>query len=65
MGRVLLAVLANGLRLLASAGGALLTIYWLDAGAAGFFIAVAAGFAAYGALTAGALIHAGKSERQK
>jgi putative MATE family efflux protein len=65
MGRVLLAVLANGLRLLASAGGALLAIYWLDAGAAGFFIAVAAGFAAYGALTAGALIHAGKSERQK
>jgi hypothetical protein len=45
--------------------GALLAVYWLDAGAAGFFIAVAAGFAMYGALTAGALIHIGKSETQR
>ena len=65
LGRVLLAVLANGLRLLASAGGALLALYWLDAGATGFFIAVAAGFAMYGALTAAALVHAGKSETQR
>jgi putative MATE family efflux protein len=64
LGRVLLSVLANGLRLLASAGGALLAVYWLDAGASGFFIAVAAGFAMYGALTAAALVHAGKSEAQ-
>jgi putative MATE family efflux protein len=60
MGRVLLTVLANGARLLASAGGALAALYWLDAGATGFFIAVAAGFAGYGALTAAALVHAGK-----
>jgi putative MATE family efflux protein len=60
MGRVLLTVLANGVRLLASAGGALAALYWLDAGATGFFIAVAAGFAGYGALTAAALVHAGK-----
>ncbi len=62
LGRVLLPVLANAVRLLASAGGALAALYWLDAGASGFFIAVAAGFAMYGALTAGALIHTGKSE---
>jgi putative MATE family efflux protein len=63
MGRVLLTVLANGVRLLASAGGALAALYWLDAGATGFFIAVAAGFAGYGALTAAALVHAGKVRR--
>jgi putative MATE family efflux protein len=63
MGRVLLTVLANGARLLASAGGALAALYWLDAGATGFFIAVAAGFAGYGALTAAALVHAGKVRR--
>jgi len=45
--------------------GALLALYWLDAGATGFFIAVAAGFAMYGALTAAALVHAGKSETQR
>ncbi|TMG78759.1 MAG: MATE family efflux transporter, partial [Betaproteobacteria bacterium] len=62
LGRVLLPVLANGVRLLASAGGALVALSWFDAGAAGFFIAVAGGFAMYGALTAGALIHTSKSE---
>jgi putative MATE family efflux protein len=56
-GRVLLTVLANGLRLVVSAAGALLALFWLDAGTSGFFIAVAAGFAAYGILTAAALIH--------
>ena len=62
LGRVLLTVLANAIRLLASAGGALLALSWLDAGATGFSIAVAAGFALYGALTAGALIHIGKAK---
>ena len=38
---------------------------WLGAGATGFFIAVAAGFALYGALTAAALVRAGKSETQR
>jgi hypothetical protein len=35
----------------------LLALSWLDAGTSGFFIAVAAGFAVYGVLTAAALIH--------
>jgi Na+-driven multidrug efflux pump len=56
-GRVLLTVLSNGLRLVASAAGALLALSWLDAGTSGFFIAVAIGFATYGVLTAAALIH--------
>src|SRR6266545_3817434 len=47
---------SNAARLLASAGGALAAIYWLDLGAAGFFIAVALGFVAYAALTACAAI---------
>ena len=62
LGRVLFAVLANGSRLLVSALGGLLALYWFDAGASGFFVAVAAGFAAYGALTAAALVHASRSE---
>jgi Na+-driven multidrug efflux pump len=45
-GRVRLIVLANGIRLLASAVGALLAIYWLDLGAIGFFVAVALNFCA-------------------
>ncbi len=65
LGQVLLTVLANGVRLLASAGGALVALYWFDAGATGFFIAVAAGFAAYGALSAAALLHVGKSEARR
>jgi hypothetical protein len=58
-------VLANGVRLLASAAGALLALSWLGAGTTGFFIAVAAGFAAYGALTTAALIHVCKSGAQR
>jgi hypothetical protein len=57
-------VLANGARLVASAGGALLALSWLGAGTTGFFIAVAAGFCAYGAFTAAALIHIRKAEAQ-
>jgi Na+-driven multidrug efflux pump len=47
---VVLIVLANAVRLLASAGGALLAIYWLDLGAIGFFVAVAIGFCAFAAM---------------
>jgi Na+-driven multidrug efflux pump len=65
LGRVLLPVLANGARLLACAGGALAALYWLDAGSTGFFIAVAAGLAAYGVLTAAALVHTCKSAEQR
>jgi Na+-driven multidrug efflux pump len=56
LGRVALTVTANAARLLASAGGALIAVYWLDLGAIGFFIAIALGFIAYAALTACAVI---------
>ena len=56
LGRVLSTVAANALRLLASTGGALVAIYWLDLGTTGFFVAIACGFCAYAALTAGALL---------
>src|SRR5713226_1313847 len=49
-GRVVLIVAANGVRLLASAGGALIGIYWCDLGAIGFFVAVAIGFCAFAAM---------------
>jgi len=55
-GRVVLTVTANAVRMIASAAGALIAVYWLDLGAIGFFIAVAAGFCAYAALTAGAVL---------
>jgi putative MATE family efflux protein len=57
LGRVLLTVLANGARLVVGAAGALFALSFLDAGTSGFFIAVAAGFAAYGVFTSAALIH--------
>src|SRR5258706_11891370 len=46
-GSVMVIVVANAVRLLLSAGGALLAIYWLDLGAIGFFFAVAIGFCAF------------------
>jgi hypothetical protein len=49
-GSVVLIVLANGIRLLASAAGALIAIYWFDLGAIGFFVAVAIGFCAFAAM---------------
>jgi Na+-driven multidrug efflux pump len=56
VGRVNLAVTANALRLIASAGGGLIAITWLDLGANGFFIAIAFGFCAYAALTTWAVL---------
>lgn len=56
LGRVLPAVAANGARLAISACGGLAAVFWLDAGPAGFFTAIAAGFLVYGCLTAGALL---------
>jgi type IV secretory pathway VirB6-like protein len=41
---------ANAVRMLASAGGGLVAISWLDLGLAGFFAAVAVGFCLYTAL---------------
>ena len=49
-GSVVLIVAANGVRPLASAGGALLAIYWLDLGTIGFLVAVAIGFCAFAAM---------------
>jgi putative MATE family efflux protein len=57
LGRVLATVAANGVRLAASACGALLAVFWLNAGAVGFFVAIAVGFLIYGGLTACALLH--------
>jgi Na+-driven multidrug efflux pump len=55
-GNVMLIVVANGVRLLASAGGALLAIYWLDLGAVGFFAAAAIGFCAFAAMAASIML---------
>jgi putative MATE family efflux protein len=56
LGRVVFTVAANALRLLGSAGGALVAIYWLDLGATGFFIAVALGFCAYAVVSVWATV---------
>jgi putative MATE family efflux protein len=55
-GGVLRVVLANALRLLVSAGGALVAVSWLDLGVAGFFAAVAVGFCAFAALSVRAVL---------
>jgi Na+-driven multidrug efflux pump len=44
------AALANATRLVVSASGGLVAIYWLNLGLAGFFAAVAIGFGLYAAL---------------
>jgi Na+-driven multidrug efflux pump len=49
-GSVMLIVVANAVRLLASTGGALFAIYWFGLGAVGFFAAVAIGFLAFAAM---------------
>ena len=50
LGRGVAAMTANAVRLIASAAGGLVAIYWFDLGVAGFFAAVAAGFCLYAAL---------------
>jgi putative MATE family efflux protein len=50
VGRAVAAMNANAVRMLASAGGGLIAIWWLDLGLAGFFAAVAAGFCLYATL---------------
>jgi putative MATE family efflux protein len=55
-GSVIATVTANAVRLLASAGCALLAINWFGLGAIGFFVAIATGFCAYAALTAIAVV---------
>jgi putative MATE family efflux protein len=53
-GRGVAAMNANAVRMIASAGGGLATIYWLNLGVVGFFAAVAVGFCLY----AGMLVRA-------
>ena len=55
-GQMVLAVTANAIRLLVTAGGAILAIRWFGLGAQGIFAASAAGFVAYAAVTTFALL---------
>jgi putative MATE family efflux protein len=50
-GKLMLAVVANGIRLLLAAGGGILAMFWMGAGAMGIFAAIALGFVAYAAFT--------------
>ena len=54
VGRAVTAMNANAVRMIGSAAGGLVAIYWFDLGVAGFFAAVAAGFCLYAAI----LVHA-------
>jgi putative MATE family efflux protein len=54
VGRGVAAMNANAVRMIASAGGGLAAIYWLNLGVVGFFAAVAVGFCLY----AGMLVRA-------
>jgi Na+-driven multidrug efflux pump len=56
LGRPVVAVAANGLRLLVSASAALFAVYVLKAGAIGAFMAIALGFVVYGGLNVLALL---------
>jgi Na+-driven multidrug efflux pump len=53
-GRAVAAMNANAVRMIASAAGGFVAIYWFDLGVAGFFAAVAAGFCLYATM----LVHA-------
>src|SRR5262249_17504860 len=55
-GSVIWTVTANALRLLVSAGSALIAIYWFDLGPIGFFAGIAATFCVYAALTTAAVL---------
>jgi putative MATE family efflux protein len=50
VGRAIAAMNANAVRMIVSAAGGLVAIYWFDLGVAGFFAAVAAGFCIYAAM---------------
>lgn len=54
-GKVVFAVVANGIRLLLAAGGGVIAMFWMGAGAAGIFAAIALGFVVYAGLTSIAL----------
>jgi phage shock protein PspC (stress-responsive transcriptional regulator) len=50
VGRGVAAMNANAVRMVASAAGGLVAIYWLDLGVVGLFTSVAAGFCLYAAI---------------
>ena len=54
-GNLMLAVVANGTRLIVAAGGSFIAMFWMDAGTIGIFAAIASGFVVYAALTSLAL----------
>ncbi|MBI3370997.1 MAG: MATE family efflux transporter [Betaproteobacteria bacterium] len=54
-GRLALAVVANGIRLVLAAGGGFIAMFWMQTGAAGMFAAIASGFVIYAGLTGIAL----------
>jgi Na+-driven multidrug efflux pump len=56
VGRGVEAMVANAIRMLASAGGGLIAIYVFDLGTMGFFAAVAAGFCIYALLLVRAVV---------
>jgi len=51
-GRGFMAMMANAVRLVVSAGAGLAAVYWLGLGVTGLFAAIASGFCVYAALTA-------------
>jgi putative MATE family efflux protein len=55
-GNVIWTVTANAVRLLVSAGSALVAARWLDLGVTGVFVGIAGGFCAYAALTSAAVL---------
>ncbi|MBR0799956.1 MATE family efflux transporter [Bradyrhizobium jicamae] len=55
-GRGFAAMTANAVRLFVSAGAGLAAVYWFKLGVTGLFIAIAAGFCVYAALTALAVL---------
>ena len=56
VGRGVAAMNANAVRMIASAGGGLAAIYWLNLGVVGFFPAVAVGFCLYAAMLVRAVL---------
>jgi Na+-driven multidrug efflux pump len=62
-GRGFGAMSANAARLLVSAGAGLAAVYWLGLGIAGFFTAIATGFALYAALLAAIVLRVRAPER--
>jgi len=62
-GKLVLAVVANAIRLLVVAGGGSIAVFWLEAGTVGIFAAIALGFAAYAGLASIALSRIGVASR--